>query len=276
MHKLNFGTSGIPLSTIPRDTINGIAQVKKLNLDSMELEFVRAINIKAEKAPLVKAAAKQHDVILTCHGQYWVNLNSKDPAVASASIQRIIDAATRAYECGAWSICFHMAFYGGQLHDIAYENIKKNLKLAIKQLQDNSIPITVRPETGGKVIQFSDIDGLIKLSQEVEQVLPCIDWAHHCARTNGKVNNYNEFKNILTKIENNLGKDALNNMHMHIEGIKYTEKGERSHLTFAESDFKYQEALKALKEFNVKGVLTCESPNIEGDALIAKKFFESI
>ena len=127
MHKLNFGTSGIPLSTVPRDTINGIAQVKKLNLDAMELEFVRQINIKEDKAHHVKTAAQKNDVILTCHGQYWVNLNSKDPAVASASIQRIIDAATRAYECGAWSICFHMAFYGGQLHDIGFSHNYRRL-----------------------------------------------------------------------------------------------------------------------------------------------------
>ena len=33
MHKLNFGTSGIPLSTIPRDTINGIAAIGEFGLD---------------------------------------------------------------------------------------------------------------------------------------------------------------------------------------------------------------------------------------------------
>src|SRR3989338_7532220 len=154
MHKLNFGTAGIPLSTPDRTTLNGIPHVKKLGLDSMELEFVRAINIKEDKAHLVKALAKQHDVILTCHGQYWVNLNAKDPAVATASIQRIVDAATRAYECGAWSICFHMAFYLKDTHEQAYENIKANLKTAMNQLKNVGIPITVRPETGGKVNQF--------------------------------------------------------------------------------------------------------------------------
>ena len=107
-------------------------------------------------------------------------------------------------------------------------------------------------------------------------MLPCIDWAHHCARTNGKVNNYQEFKNILIKLENGLGKQILNNMHMHIEGIQWTEKGEKNHLIFSESEFKYQDAIKVWKEFNLKGVATCESPNIEVDALIAKKLFESL
>ncbi len=48
--KLRFGTAGIPLSTKPYNTLNGIARVKELGLDSMELEFVRSINvIRAER-----------------------------------------------------------------------------------------------------------------------------------------------------------------------------------------------------------------------------------
>jgi len=56
---LRFGTAGIPLSTNNPNTISGIAQVRTLNLDCMELEFVRSVNISAEKAPEVKAVAKK-------------------------------------------------------------------------------------------------------------------------------------------------------------------------------------------------------------------------
>ena len=41
---LNFGTAGIPASTVG-NTIQGIIDVKKLGLDAMELEFVHSINI---------------------------------------------------------------------------------------------------------------------------------------------------------------------------------------------------------------------------------------
>ena len=34
--------------------------------------------------------------------------------------------------------------------------------------------------------------------------------------------------------------------------------------------------MKALKEFKAKGVLTCESPNIEDDALLMKKYYEKL
>jgi deoxyribonuclease IV len=273
MNNLNFGTAGIPLSTPNRSTLNGIRQVKKLGLDAMELEFVRSVNITEEKAPLVKKISRDSNVILTCHGQYYVNMNAKDPAKLKASIQRVLLASNRAWQCGAWSICFHMAYYMGDRESVAYEKTKEQVKTVVRELKNTGNEIWLRAETGGKVTQFADIEDLIRLSQEVEQVLPCIDWAHHCSRSNGKVNSYEEFKNILVQIESGLGTEAIRNMHMHIEGIEWSEKGERNHLKFEDSKFKYQDALRAVKDFNVKGVMICESPNIEEDAIIAREFY---
>ena len=79
--KLHFGTAGIPLGTPDRSTLNGIPYVKQLGLSAMELEFVRSVNITEEKAKLVKDSAKEHGVVLSCHAQYIVNINAKDPAV---------------------------------------------------------------------------------------------------------------------------------------------------------------------------------------------------
>jgi deoxyribonuclease-4 len=36
------------------------------------------------------------------------------------------------------------------------------------------------------------------------------------------------------------------------------------------SDFRYRELLKALRDFKVEGMLICESPNLEEDALMLK------
>jgi len=106
--------------------------------------------------------------------------------------------------------------------------------------------------------------------------MPCIDFAHFHARTNGKYNTYKEFASILEAIEKKLGRKGIDNMHMHITGIAYGPKGEKNHLTLEESDLKYQELLKALKDFKVKGIAISESPNIEGDALLMQKTYEKL
>jgi deoxyribonuclease-4 len=65
-------------------------------------------------------------------------------------------------------------------------------------------------------------------------------------------------------------------MHIHISGIEYGKKGEIKHLNLEESDLNYVEILRALKDFRVKGVVISESPNIEEDAILMKKKYESI
>jgi deoxyribonuclease-4 len=68
----------------------------------------------------------------------------------------------------------------------------------------------------------------------------------------------------------------LNDMHIHLSGIKYSGKGELSHLNLSESDMNYIELLKAWKEFDIKGLVICESPSLEGDALIMQEAYSSL
>ncbi len=275
MDRLRFGTAGIPISTSPRDTGNGIKQVRKLGLENMELEFVYSVNITPEKAPEIKRIAKENDVILTCHGQYYINLNAQEKEKIDASIQRVIKAAKITHMCGGWSVCFHAAHYMGDIIG-AYHNVKNSLKQIMKKLKNDGIDIWVRPETGGRLTQFGSLEELIKVCQDVEGVLPCIDFAHHYSRSLGDVNKLEDFRNILEELEKGLGRHILDNMHIHTEGIEFGTNGEKNHLPLQESKFNYKDLVKVWKEFNIKGVVVCESPIIEEDALLLKKVYNSI
>ena len=273
MDKLRFGTAGIPTIT-KGDTLQGVKDVRRLGLDSFELEFVRSVNIKKEKAPEVKKVAKENDIILTCHAPYFINLNSEDKKKFHASIGYITNSAKILSLCGGWSVCFHAGYYQKQSPELVQAKIKEGIKKIVNEIKEYDKNIWIRPEISGKVSQFGNLNELIKLSQDIDQVMPCVDFSHFYARSIGKNNTYNEFKSILETIEKELGKEALNNMHMHVAGIEFTDKGEKNHLNLKDSKFNYKDLLKTLKEFKVKGVLTCESPNIEQDALLMKKEFE--
>lgn len=275
MKELLFGTAGIPLGANPRTTGDGIRHVRKLGLDAFELEFVRSINITKEKAPSIKKAAEESNVVLTCHAPYYINLNSSERDKVEASIGRILNSARIADLCGAYSVTFHAGFYG-ENPEKAFENVKQNLKAIISMLKEEDIDIWIRPETTGKNNQFGNVDEILKLSGELVNVMPCIDFAHFHARTNGKYNTYNEFRSILETVEKRLGKKGLENMHIHITGIAYGPFGEKNHLNLKESDLNYKELLKCLKDFKAKGVVISESPNIEEDALLMKKTYNQI
>ena len=274
MKELLFGTAGVPLSAPSRSTLDGVPQVRKLGLGCMELEFVRGIRMSPEVAKQVKALAEKNDVVLTAHGPYYINLNSQDKAITNASVKRILDTARIANICGAFSITFHAAYYMALSKEKVFGIVRKNLLNITRTLHEEGVKLWIRPETTGKNSQFGDIDELIKLSQEVEQVMPCVDFAHLHARSNGKFNTYKEFSEVLEKLEKGLGKEALDNMHVHMSGIEYTEKGERKHLFLKDSDMNYKELMKAFKDYKCKGCIINESPNLEEDAMMMKKEYD--
>jgi putative uncharacterized protein PH1905 len=272
--KLNFLTAGMPLRTGKGSYPKAFDILKDMELDGMELEFVHGVRMSEESRGFVKECSD--NFVITAHGPFYINLNSKEEDKIEASVQRIIDTAAVASQAGAFSITYHAAFYMGKDKETVYNQVKMQTKRICDVLERENIKVWVRPETTGKATQWGDIDEIINLSKEFEQVLPCIDFSHLHARSAGEYNTYDEFSYVLEKIGNELGQYALDNFHGHLAGIEYTAKGERQHLELEQSDMNYKDLLKVMKEFGVKGALVCESPNIEDDCKLIKNYYYSL
>lgn len=272
--KLNFITAGMPIRTGKGSYSQAFDVLKEMNLDGMELEFVHGVRMSDDNRIFVKEMAK--NFVITAHGPFYINLNSKEEEKIEASVQRIIDTAAVAAQAGAFSITYHAAFYMGVDKETVFEQVKTQTKRIIDILENEKIKVWVRPETTGKATQWGDIDEIINLSKEFEQVLPCVDFSHLHARSAGEYNTYDEFSKVLEKMGNNIGQYALENFHGHLAGIEYTAKGEKQHLNLENSDMNYKDLIKVMKEFGVKGALVCESPNIEDDCKLLKNYYESL
>jgi deoxyribonuclease-4 len=273
---LLFGTGGVPVSAKSRSTEAGIERIAELGLGCMEVEFVQGVKMSPEVAVSVGELAARKKVVLTAHGPYFVNLNAVEPQKVHMSKERILQTARIAALFGAKSITFHAAFYLKNTPAETYAVVKKHLQQVVNTLRKEGNNVTISPEVTGKPSQFGNLEEILQLSSEIEGVAPCIDFSHLHART-GKANSYQEFLDILDQIERKLGRRALDNMHIHISGIAYGNKGEIKHLMLPESDFRYAELLRALKERKAKGVVICESvPYLEQDALRLQQTYREL
>ncbi len=275
MDGLLFGTAGIPLSSPSRNSLSGIVQVSELRLDAMELEFVRGVRMSEETALRTGKLASGKNIVLTAHAPYFINLASTDGKKAEASIKRIVDTARITYAAGGWSVVFHAGFFQKREKKAVYHAIRRALESVTGTLDDEGIDLWIRPETTGKPSQFSGLDDLIELSSGFDRMLPCVDFAHLHARSAGKCNTYEEFCSVFDRISDALGKQALKEMHMHVSGIDYTEKGERRHLALQDSDMNWKSLLDCMKDRRIAGVLISESPLIEQDALRMKYYYHN-
>lgn len=273
MSNLLFGTAGNPHSSAPpHSTVQGIKRLVELGLDCLEIEFVQGVNIGETSARQIAQVALNRNIKLSVHAPYYINLNARELEKMRASQLRLIKAARAAALCGAGDVVFHPGFYMGDSSDKAFEAIKTNLIEVKEQLDKDGINVRLRPELMGKTSQFGALNEVLRLSSEIPGILPCVDFAHWHART-GAFNSYDEFATVLSQIKERLGAGALKEMHIHVAGISYGKSGEKNHLDFRDSDFAYREFLQALRDFKVAGLVICESPNLEEDALLLKKAF---
>jgi len=275
MAGLLFGTAGIPHSAGTKTTIDGIKRIAELGLGCMEIEFVQKVYLNKGSATHVAETAENSGVRLSAHAPYYINLNAHDPKKRTTSQGILHHAASIAALAGADSITFHAAFYLGDPPKDVFRRVKESVYSVRRRLKEEGTKITLRPEVSGKESQFGSVGELLDLCSELPDTAPTIDFSHWHARRGGN-NSYEDFSKVLEDIKRKLGEDGLGNMHIHVSGIIYGKSGERRHIPLQESDMNYKELIKALYDYKAGGLLICESPNLEEDALLLKQTYQAV
>jgi deoxyribonuclease-4 len=272
---LLFGTAGVPFSAEDDSSVAGIARIKALGLDCQEIEFVNGVKMGLDTAAEVREVAARLGVRLSVHAPYHLNFNSENPGIRLQSRERLLKTARVGAACGASSVVFHAAFYGKETAETTYAAVRKEVAAVQSAVRAERLPIALRVETMGKRSQFGSLDEVLALCRDVDGLKPCLDFSHLYARDGGRVNSYLEFERVLGKVARKLGPRSLKDVHIHIAGIHYGEKGEIRHLNLEETEFRYDEWLQALRDLGVEGLVICESPNLEADAVMLKKLYNA-
>ncbi|WP_378954314.1 TIM barrel protein [Pelosinus sp. sgz500959] len=271
INRLLFGISGLPIGNGQKfNYASGINYLKELGLDAMELLFVRSVNVSDKNKDAILKNKLANDFYLSAHGSHYINLNADELEKQEESIRRILDAVEGLAKVQGRSLIFHPGYYLKDSKETTYDTIRKNLS----RMPYNGIDY--RLETTGKGTQFGTLQELVSLCKEISSCKLCVDFAHIHARNNGSLKDYDDFAKILQYIIDELGQVALDDLHIHMGGVKYSKKGEQNHLPLEESDFNFNACLKALKDFDVKGCVICEGPRVENDALLLKRVYENL
>ena len=273
-----FGTVGSPISKPkkPGGSVGAIIRLRELELGAFELGWVRSVRVSEKTCAAIKATGEEHDVLLSVHAPYFINLNANDEEWPK-SRKRLMDAAHFGNLAGATEIIFHPGSYFGNPPEEVLPFAIERLHGCLDELRAEGNQATIRPETMGKSAMLGSLEDTLEMSKAIDGVQPCLDFAHlHARAGDGSVNSYDEWAHVLETYGKALGDKSLKNLSCHLSGIEYTEKGEKNHLPIEESDFDLEALFKALKDFGCAGRLLCESPVLEEDALIFQQAWMEI
>ncbi len=264
-----------------KSTMDAPKYLSQIGLDAYEYQCGKGVKTSKETAVKFGAKAKENNITLSIHSPYYISLSSVEEEKRNNSIGYIMQTAKLAEYMGADRIIIHSGSCAKLSRADALELAKDTIKRArAKAIEDGLGHITFCPETMGKLNQLGDLNEVMELCKVDESFIPCIDFGHLNARTNGSINAKEEYAKILDTIENELGAARLKVFHSHFSKIEYTEKGgEVKHLTFEDMIYgpKYEPLMELVAQKNLSPRFICESSGTQAeDAFAMKMYYKSL
>ncbi|MCL2088006.1 MAG: TIM barrel protein [Oscillospiraceae bacterium] len=254
--------------------------LSKMGLSAFEYQCGRGVNISDDSAEQFGQAAKRHNITLSLHAPYFISLSSIDPAKRDASIGYILASLKAAGMMGAERIVVHSGSCAKITRQQAMTLAKDTLQKAVSAADNEGYSsMRICPETMGKINQLGDLDEVLELCLIDERLIPCVDFGHLNARTQGGIKNESDYAAVFEAIERKLGIDRVKNIHIHFSKIEYTSGGEKKHLTFADTIYgpEFMPLAAIIAKRNLSPVIICESDGTQSkDALWMKEKYEDL
>ena len=251
-----------------------------MGLSAYEYSFGRGISLSMEMAEKIAEAARTHDIAVSTHAPYFINLSNPDPEKRENSFRYIEDSARLVTALGGDRVVVHVGAMMKLTQEEALKNCAQGLKEAYRRLDDLGLShIHLCPETMGKKNQIGDLSQTLSFCLLDDRFIPCIDFAHLHALGQGALKRTEDFAAVLDQLESTLGMERAKQLHIHFSTIEYTAAGERRHRTFADLDYgpRFQHLAPLLKERGYQPRVICESRGtMAEDAKAMMEIYQSV
>ncbi len=268
---IQFGPAGIPLSCKGRTVRDGIIYTRNLELDAMEVQFVRGIRMTEEEAVKVRETAEEAGIELHVKAPYYINL-AGDERNVEMSVQKILATGKLGHEMGAQTVVFHPGFYG----DLAKEETTKRIVENLREIRNVFVREGWKPRLGmevmGKRNVFGSLDEVLEVCNRVKGIIPVIDFAHIHARGNGILQSNDDFQAVFDR----LAPLGLEHYLLHFTGIHYENGNARYRLPIKKGDLKFEPLCEVLLDNNLSATIISTSPIMEHDAMYMNIVFDRV
>lgn len=238
--EIKFGPAGNAQSFADagfKATVDAPRWLHEMGLNAYEYQCGRGVNIGEETARKIAAQAALHDISMSLHAPYYINLSNRDEERVQKNIGYVLASCQAATWLGADRIVVHTGGVGKQSRTKAFENTKENVRDILNAVEQSGYTTTICLETMGKQSVIGSAEEIFELVALDDRLLPCIDFGHLNARTCGKCSTEEEFAQVLDLMENTIGTERARVFHSHFSHIEYGPKGEVRHLTFADKQY---------------------------------------
>ena len=232
-----------------------------MGLSALEYSFGHGVRMKEDTAAQIRAEAEKYKITLSVHAPYYINLGAGD-ASFEKNLLYIEQSVQAARLLGADRVVIHPGALAGLTRERALANTVESLDKIFKTLTEKGhTDVLYCPETMGKINQIGDLEEIAQMCALDDRIYPTIDFGHLHARSLGGIKGKEDYAKIIGFLENAIGKEKTNAMHVHFSKIEFTQAGEKMHRIFSDKGFgpDFEPLAELLAEKDMSPRMICES-----------------
>ncbi|MFZ5989592.1 MAG: TIM barrel protein [Bacillota bacterium] len=280
---IRFGPSGNSSSFYEegyKSSVDMPGWLKTMGLDAYEYQCSKGVKVSKETAVRIGEEALRHDIYLSIHAPYYINMASLEVEKRISSKRYIIETMTAAKWMGAKRIVVHTGSYSKVDRKWALDTAILVLEQVLKEADELGLgDITICPEVLGKNNQLGSLEEIMEMCRIDDRLIPTVDFGHVHARGQGSLNSVQDFETVIKAVEDALGYERVKYLHCHFSRVEYTKGGEKKHWAIDDTQYgpEFEHLAEVICKKGMEPVIICESRDyMAEDALKLKRIYEKV
>jgi len=270
--QVRFGPSGNDVlfyAEKNKTSVQAPAWLFRHGLTAYEVNFGRGIKMGDKMAAELGEEARKHNISVSIHAPYYINLASKEPDAKKKSlgyIEKCLDVARKINSSdGPHRLVMHIGSQCDLPREIAIHMCKMNIKWVINELLKKGYDdFLLCVETMGRFKAIGTYKEICDICSVDPRVVPTLDFGHmNCIEQGELQRNPARMAEIVEYCRKELG-NKMERVHIHFSAVVFTERGEQAHSTLDDPKwaFPFEPLAKVIKKYKIQPIIICESKDI--------------
>ena len=258
-------------------TIQAPEWLKSIGLDAYEYSFGKGFTLPDDTAVAIGEEMKKYGIAISVHAPYYINFATPLDENAEKSYGYVLESLRKLRLLGGNRLVVHPASQGKMTREEAVELCKKRLIVLKDKIEEAGYSdMYICLETMGKSAQIGTYEEILEFCTISDNFIPTFDFGHINALTQGTLKTKEDYRKIIDRSIEVIGREKTNIAHIHFSKIEYSSKGEVKHLTLEDEIYgpDFDPLAEILKEYDLNCTVISESKEyMARDAKILKDIY---
>ena len=237
--------------------------------DDILVQMVSNIASNISDLQSIGSLARKVDVDVSIHAPNYIDLGSNSPLTENC-MDSIRHVALIENAIGGDTVVTNLGLYNGDDQDEIDGNIVENVASLMDWWQNEGLKPKLGVEITGQQDVFGSLDQVLDICDEIDGLVPVINWPHYHSRTGGSLLEVEDFQYVLDQVE------PYCNGHIYsiFAGVEYSEGNVNRLTPIKKGDLKFDTLAECLVEKKPDITLISSSPLLEHDAMYMRIIHE--